>query len=139
MSSPAPLRPEELDRLSAMDPETRAAWMLEDCARHEEAWLLRDENGWVLQKLVNPPANRSPYALPVWSRQELAALAARDADDQPECVSLEDLIEEILPEVAERGWHCLVCPDKNGGLALEPGELAERLSRTWSELEEEMD
>lgn len=132
-----PLRPEELDRLAALSPEARGAWMLDDCARHEGAWLLKDADGWVLVKLANAPAGRSPYALPLWPRQELAALAARDAADQPERVALEDLIEELLPEVAERGWACAVCPGANGGWVMEAPQLAERLSDAWSALDDE--
>lgn len=132
-----PLRPEELDRLAGLDPAARAAWMLDDCARHGQAWLLRDDQGWVLQRLENPQPGRSPYALPLWPRQELAALAARDAGDQPEAVGLEDLIEEILPEVAGRGWPCLACPGPQGGLVLEAADLAERLSLAWTEMDEE--
>lgn len=132
-----PLRPEELDRLAAQDAAGRAEWMLTDCARSEEAWLLRDGDGWVLQKLANAPEGRSPYALPLWPRQELAAMAARDAGDRPERVELEDLIEEILPEVAERGWACLACPDAAGGLVLSPQALSERLSQAWTESEED--
>lgn len=137
MSDAAPLRPEELDRLAALDPAARAAWMLDDCARGEEAWLLKDAQGWVLFRLDNAPDGRSPYALPLWPRQELAALAARDPGDTPECVGLEDLIEELLPEVAERGWTVLACPGANGGLALAPSELAERLSMAWTDLDDE--
>jgi hypothetical protein len=122
-----------------MAPEARAAWMLDDCARQEEAWILKDAQGWVLFKVANAPATGSPYALPLWPRQELAALAARDAGDQPERVSLEDLIEELLPEVAERGWAVLACPGAEGGAVLPPAELAERLSQAWSELDDEGD
>lgn len=139
MSAAPPLKPEELDRLAAQSPEARGAWMLDDCARHEEAWLLRDAQGWVLFKLANPPAQGSPFALPLWPRQELAALAARDAGDQPERVELEDLIEELLPEVAERGWHCLACPGANGAWVLSAPDLGERLSDAWSQLDDEGD
>lgn len=132
-----PLRPEELERLATLSPEARGAWMLDDCARQEEAWLLRDKSGWVLFKLSNPPAAGSPYALPLWPRQALAALAARDADDQPERVALEDLIEELLPEVVERGWACLVCPAANGGWVLSPQQLGQQLADAWSEVDEE--
>lgn len=138
-SHAAPLRPEELDRLGSLSPAARGAWMLDECARHEEAWILRDAQGWVLFKLENAPTGRSPYALPLWPRQELAALAARDAGDQPERVDLEDLIEELLPEVAERGWACLACPGASGGLVMDPGDLAERLSDAWSALDDEGD
>jgi hypothetical protein len=132
-----PLRPEELDRLAQLSPEQRGAWMLDDCARHEEAWILRDEHGWVLVKLGNAPAGRSPYALPLWPRQEMAAMAARDAGDQPELLSLEDLIEEVLPEVSERGWQVVVCPAANGGWVLEAEDFSDRLSAAWQEMDEE--
>ena len=132
-----PLRPEELDRVEQMDAQTRAAWMLEEVARHEMAWALTDDNGWVLFKLDNSPAGQSPYALPLWPRQELAALSARDSSEQPRAVDLETVLEELLPQVAQEGWRVLACPAKNVGLVEEAAAFSTALADAWTQMLEE--
>jgi len=135
----APLKPEELDRLLALDPRSRATWMLEDVARNEEAWGLENAEGWVVYKLENPPQGRSAWALPLWPRQELAALAARDASEQPRRLTLDTLLEDLMPDVTDRGWSIIACPGKAGG-AVEPADgFAEALADAWSALAEEED
>lgn len=137
MSEAAPLGPQELDRLEAMDPALRAAWMLDEVARHEEVWGLMDANGWVLFKLDQAPEGRSPYALPLWPRQELAAMGARDSNDQPQRVDLETLLEEVLPQVAQEGWRILPCPGANGAAVVEVEAWSVQLSDAWTALAEE--
>lgn len=138
MSGPAgPLKPEELDRLQALEPRERAAWALEELARLEEAWLLEDAEGWVLFKLDPPPAQGRPWALPLWPRQELAALGARDASEQPRSVDLETLLEELLPQVAESGWRVLACPGPQGGALEDAERFAAALADAWTALDEE--
>jgi hypothetical protein len=133
----APLRPEELDRLQALDARARAAWMLEDVARHEEAWALENSQGWVIFEVANAPAGSKPWALPLWPRQELAALAARDASEQPRRLTLDTLLEDLLPDVMDRGWNVLACPNKDGG-AVEPADaFADSLADAWTALAEE--
>jgi len=126
-----------MDRLLAQDAQTRAEWTLEDCARHEQAWGLADAKGWVVFKLAAAPEGRSPWALPLWPRQELAALASRSAEEQPRRVDLEALLEALLPEVGERGWQVLVCPVRDEGFSEGAPEFRARLAEAWSELNEE--
>ncbi|HTB22914.1 MAG TPA: DUF2750 domain-containing protein [bacterium] len=136
--SPAgPLAPQEIDRLMALDAQTRAEWTLEDCARYEQAWGLADAKGWVVFKLDGAPEGRSPWALPLWPRQELAALASRSADEVPRRLDLEALLEALLPEVGERGWQVLVCPVQDQGFSEGAPEFRARLAEAWSELNEE--
>ena len=132
-----PLRPEELDRLQAQDPGARAEWALADIARWEEAWLLENADGWVLFKLANAPEGRSPWALPLWPRQELAALAARDAGEQPRRLDIEALLDDLLPLVAERGWQVMACPAKDNGSVEDARAFAARLQDVWAVVEED--
>lgn len=135
----APLTPAELDRLQALDPRARAAWMLEDVARNEEAWGLENAEGWVIYKVANAPEGGNPWALPLWPRQELAALAAHDASEQPKRLTLDTLLEDLLPDVTDRGWNVVACPDKNGG-SVEPADaFAAALADAWAALAEEED
>jgi hypothetical protein len=128
-----PLAPQEIDRVLALDAQTRAEWMLEDCARHEQAWGLVDSKGWVVFRL----AEAGPWALPLWPRQELAALAARSADEQPRRVDFETLLESLLPEVDQRNWQVLACPGRDGGLSEAASEFRVRLAQAWDELNDE--
>jgi len=131
------LAPEEIDRILALDAETRGEWMLEDCARFECAWGLVDAQGWVVYQLAESAEGRSPWALPLWPRQELAALAARSADEQPRRLGLEEVLEEFLPEVDRRGWQVLACPNLAGGFSESALHFRVRLAEAWSELNEE--
>lgn len=135
----APLRPEELDRLQALDPRARATWMLEDVARNEEAWALENTEGWVVFQVANAPQDSKPWALPLWPRQELAALAARDASEQPHRLTLDTLLEDLLPDVTDRAWNVMVCPNKDGGLVESADGFAEALADAWTALAEEED
>jgi hypothetical protein len=133
----APLAPQEIDRLLALDAQTRADWMLEDCARHEQAWGLVDSKGWVVFQLPESPAGPGHWALPLWPRQELAALASRSPEEQPRRVDFEVLLESLLPEVEQRGWKVLACPGQDGGLSESASDFRGRLAQTWDELNEE--
>jgi hypothetical protein len=136
-SAAPPLGPQELDRLLALDPQTRCEWMLEDCARYEQAWGLVDAQGWVVFKVAEAPEGRSPWALPLWPRQELAALASRSTDEQPRRLDLEAVLEELLPEVGQRGWQVSACPDQGSGFIETADAFRSRLADAWNELNEE--
>lgn len=136
-SQAAPLTPSESAALKAMDPLSRAEWMLEDCARHEEAWALEDADGWVVFCLAEAPEDASPWALPLWPRQELAALEAKDASEQVRRLPLAELLEGLLPELEQRGWQVLACPGGDGGASEAAGAFSRRLSEAWDELNEE--
>lgn len=132
-----PLSPGEIDALLGQDAETRAEWMLEDCARHSQAFGLENEDGWVVFKLAQPPEGAAPWAFPLWPRRELAALAARDSSEKPIRIALEDLLGAMVPEVDQRGWQILACPHQEGGFSLPAGEFGRRLAESWDELNEE--
>ena len=137
MNLVAALTPEELSALLAQSDEQRAAWMIEDVAAHEEVWGLEDANGWVVAKLASPLQDGPAYALPLWPRQELAALEAAGPNEQPRAVDMETLLEELLPEVAERNWAVLAFSVKNAGRAYRTEEFSAALAEAWEALAED--
>ena len=88
-----PLRPEELDSLSAATDAQRVEAFIEQVVQFEEAWGLEREDGWVRFPLKGAAAP----VFPVWPRIEFAALAAGGPEEAPRRLSLEDLMEFVLP------------------------------------------
>ena len=137
MSSVTPLTPEALAALLKQSDEQRALWMIEDVAAQEEAWGLEDANGWVVAKLAAPLEDGPAYALPLWPRQELAALEAAGPAEQPRVVDMETLLEELLPEIAERHWGVLAFSVKNAGRAYRTEEFSAALAESWEAVAED--
>lgn len=137
MSAAPALTPEALAALLKQGDEQRAEWMLEDVAAQEEAWGLEDANGWVVAKLASPLPGGPAYALPLWPRQELAALEAAGPNEQPRAVDMETLLEELLPEIAERHWGILAFSVKNAGRAYRTEEFSAALAEAWEALTED--
>jgi hypothetical protein len=133
-----PLKPQELDQALALDAPSRAEWMLEQLARFEQAWGLVNAEGWVVFQLADAPAGLNPWALPLWPRQELAALASRGEGEQPQAIALAELLEDLLPLVAERGWQVLACPLADGqGLVEAPLALRQKAQDCWDEFQDD--
>jgi hypothetical protein len=133
------LAPQELEALLKQDPLRRAQWMLNDLAAHECAWGLEDGQGWVIAKLATPIPGGPAYALPLWPRQECAALEAAGPGEQPRSIDLETLMEELLPEIGERGWGVLAFCVKNAGQAYKADEFSNQLADAWEALTEDPD
>jgi len=133
-----PMKPQELDRTLGLDAISRAEWMLEDVARYEQVWGLANADGWVIFELAEAPEGLKPWALPLWPRQELAALASRGEGEQPQSVSLAELLEDLLPLVAERGWQVLACPGADGsGLVEDPRRFGAKAQDCWEEFQDD--
>ncbi|MGH7443126.1 MAG: DUF2750 domain-containing protein [bacterium] len=132
-----PLNPEELDHVLALNPLTRAEWMLEDCARHEEIWALANAEGWILYQMADCPEGRRPWALPLWPRQELAALCARGAEEQPQRIALDELLGGLLPEMEQRSWQVQSCPWKEEGVIDSAAEFGRQVEEAWDEWTDE--
>jgi hypothetical protein len=137
LEAPTPLTPEELRALLAQPPSQRAQWMIDDVARHETAWGLEDAQGWVVAKLAQAIPGGPAYALPLWPRQDLAALEARDSREQPKAIDLESLLEELLPEVQAGGWAVLAFSVKDAGQTYLAAEFSDLLSNAWEALAED--
>lgn len=92
---------EEAERraLFALTERERLAALLQGIADGEEAWGLRREDGWVLDRAVDPPA------LPLWPHPDLAGACAvgERADAEPAAIPLDELLEDLLPLLEEDG------------------------------------
>jgi len=133
-----PLKPQELDQALGLDAASRAEWMLEELARWEQAWGLVNADGWVVFQLADAPEGLKPWALPLWPRQELAALASRGEGEQPQAVPLGELLDELLPLVAKRGWQVCSCPLADGhGFIEAPGALRQKVQDCWDEYQDD--
>jgi hypothetical protein len=109
----------ELFALPAVD---RAIQFFQLLADWEEAWGLKDAEGWLVDKQTD--------ALPLWPHSTLAEACAgkRWPDATPEPVSLDDLLIDLLPLLAADNLRVAVFPSPDDpGLLLSPVEVADRL------------
>lgn len=115
---------EEVGRLLALPAADRAAQFFQLLADWEEAWALRDADGWVVSKRTD--------ALPLWPHAAFATACAQGPWEgaAPESVSLDDLMEDLLPLLEEDGLKVAVFPSsEDSGLLLAPSEVRERIER----------
>ena len=115
---------EEAGRLLALPAADRAVQFFQLLADWEAVWGLRDSEGWVVAKATD--------ALPLWPHAAFAEACARDAwaGAVPEPVSLDDLLDDLLPLLEEDGLRVAVFPSPpDPGLLLAPEEVRERIER----------
>src|SRR3954469_24290011 len=111
---------EEAGRLLALPAQDRAIQFFQLLADWEEAWALRDADGWVVSKATE--------ALPLWPHPDFATACAQGAWEgaAPEPLSLDDLLEDLLPLLEEDGLKVAVFPSsEDPGLLLAPSEVRE--------------
>jgi hypothetical protein len=124
MAIPWPLEEGEAAELFALPAADRAIQFFQLLADWEEAWGLKDAQGWVVVKETD--------ALPLWPHSALAEACAtqRWPDATPEAVPLDDLLIDLLPLLAADGLQVAVFPSPDDpGLLLSPVETADRLER----------
>jgi Protein of unknown function (DUF2750) len=115
---------EEVRQLLALPAADRAVTFFQLAADWEEAWGLKDSAGWIVA--------RETGALPLWPHATFAAACARGAWEGavPEAVPLGELLEDLLPLLAEDGLAVAVFPaPEEAGIVMPPGEVRERLER----------
>lgn len=88
----------EVREILALSPEGRYTSFLQLSADWEEAWGLKDENGWIVQG-----SESNDEAFPLWPHAVFAGLCARGslAGTTPERISLDDLLDDLLPLLEE--------------------------------------
>jgi Protein of unknown function (DUF2750) len=119
-----PLGEGEDAELFALPAEDRALQFFQLVADWEEAWGLKDADGWVVDKESD--------SLPLWPHAALAdACAARRwPDATPEPVPLDDLLIDLLPLLAADHLRVAVFPaPDHPGLLLSAVDAADRLER----------
>lgn len=113
---------EEIRRLLSLPPQDRAATFFQLAADWEEAWGLKDSEGWVVGKQTD--------ALPLWPHSAFAQACAKGPWEgaTPEALALDDLLDELLPLLEEEGLRVAVFPaPEDSGALMAPGEVSERL------------
>jgi len=114
----------EAERVAALPASDRCRLFLQLAADWGEVWGLRDGEGWIVQRRAEGDA------FPLWPHSEVAALCAqgRWAGCMPERLTLDDLIEELLPLLEEDGMRVAVFPSpQDEGTVYAPAELARAL------------
>jgi len=115
---------EEVRRLLALPAGDRAVQFFQLLADWEEAWGLRDADGWVVAEATD--------ALPLWPHADLATTCAQGSWEgaAPEPIPLDDLLEDLLPLLEEDGLKVAVFPSPHDpGLLLAPAEVQERIEQ----------
>jgi uncharacterized protein DUF2750 len=112
----------EVQQILALSAEDRALTFFQLAADWEEAWGLKDAEGWVVAKETD--------ALPLWPHAVFAEACAQGAWEGavPEPLPIDDLLEDLLPLLEEDGLRVAVFPvPGEPGLLMSPGEAGERL------------
>ncbi len=103
-------------------------YFLEQALDHEVLWTLEQGGQPLLMRLED-----GREALPLFPRQEFAALEAADASEQPRLLELEDFVESGLPDLGRRGLALGVFPVKGVAWIAEPAVLQQRIWNDWDE------
>lgn len=91
-------------------------------AAAREVWCLASGDEWTLWG-----DDEGADLLPVWPSAATAALCGDD-DEEPEAVSLDELLNDVLPRLTGQGLLVAVYPDEEGSaLLVRPEDLAEDL------------
>lgn len=112
----------EVRQLLALPAQDRALTFFQLAADWEEVWGLKDAEGWVVA--------RETDALPLWPHAVFAEACAQGAWEgaAPEPLPIDDLLEDLLPLLAEDGLRVAVFPvPGDPGLLMSPAEAGERL------------
>jgi Protein of unknown function (DUF2750) len=115
---------DEIRQTFALPPAERAVTFFQLVADWEEAWGLKDAAGWIV--------SRETGALPLWPHAAFAEACAGRAWEgaAPEAIPTGELLEDLLPLLAEDGLGVAVFPaPDDSGTVMPPGELRERLEK----------
>lgn len=90
----------------------------------EEAWGLKDENGWIVRR------NHGDEAFPLWPHSTFAQACAQGVWEgaAPGAIPLDDLLESLLPLLVEDGLLVEIFPTpEERGQVEAPGGVREDL------------
>jgi hypothetical protein len=111
-----------------MNPEKRYELLVEAALASEELWSLEASGRLIRYRLQD-----GNLALPLWPSQELAALESPDASEQPRRLSLEEILESILPEIINQKAWVAAFPLKGDSFVVDPQVLLDRFIQEWDE------
>ena len=107
--------------------EVRHQLFLSLMTKNQAAWGLKKGDGWTNY------SNESDTVLPLWSELSEAEKCAElmFSGYSPECISLESLLNELLPALAKLGvWIGTNLSSDLTGIEVPADELAKRLKNT---------
>jgi hypothetical protein len=115
------LSPEERRKVLSFAPRERYGLFLQLTADWEEAWGLHSADGWVLSS-----GEDGRDVFPLWPHPAFAEACARGSWEgtSPEAVPLDELLDDLLPLLAEDGIRVAIFPSPEGeGVLVTPEEL----------------
>lgn len=118
---------DEAERMLGLPAADRVLTFFQLVVDWEEAWGLQDADGWVVGKDTN--------ALPLWPHADLAQACARGPWEgaAPAAISLDELLDDLLPLLEEDGLRVAVFPSPDdGGALMASAEFHERLESELS-------
>ena len=117
----------EVREILSLSRDGRYASFLQHTADWEEAWGLKDENGWIVRG-----SESNDESFPLWPHAVFAGLFARGplAGTTPERISLEDLLDDLLPLLEEDAIAVEVFPvEEDRGAMVTARQLLQDLQR----------
>jgi hypothetical protein len=108
----------------ALPPRERYTYFIQLTVDSDEAWGLRNPDGWVLA------GDGERNAFPLWPHPDFAAACAQGDWEgaAAEAIGLTELLEDLIPLLEEDGLTLAVFPDPDGDSAVvEPKDLREAL------------
>jgi hypothetical protein len=119
-------RQKEIEAVLQLDGPSRFEYFVKRVVDDEFAWGLW-KDGWGLMADKD-----ETMAFPLWPAREYAELCRTGnwADYEVEKISLEDLLNDLLPKLSNKGMLTAVFPTPRGkGVTLTPQELIAALGR----------
>jgi Protein of unknown function (DUF2750) len=108
------LTPDEKEMVLALPARERYGYCIQLAVDGDEAWGLKNEEGWVLA------GDEERDAFPLWPHPDLAAACALGDWEGavPEPIGLDELLEDLLPILVEDGIAVAVFPGVDGESAV---------------------
>jgi Protein of unknown function (DUF2750) len=117
----------EVREILALPPAARYASFVQLTADWEETWGLKDDNGWIVRG-----SDSNEETFPLWPHATFARLCAHGTWEGavPERISLDDLLDDLLPLLEEDAIVVEVFPTPEGpGTVTTARELRQELER----------
>jgi hypothetical protein len=106
----------------------RLEYFLDQALDQELVWFLEKDSQALCFALSD-----GKLALPIFPRQELAALEAADASESPKALALEEFLDGMLPDLARLGRLVAVFPVAGKAWLEEPLALQAKIWERWDE------
>jgi hypothetical protein len=108
------LEMDEKEMVLALSARERYGYFVQLAVDGEEAWGLKNADGWVLA------GDEERDAFPIWPHKDFAAACALEDWEGavPEPIALEELVQDLIPILEEDGIAVAVFPGLDGESAI---------------------